>query len=107
MCYFDFMSNLTKRDIVIRLSNETGIKQKEVLAVFQGALDIILEALAEDRKVELRNFGIFAAVVRKQRIGRNPKKPLNEVVIPEHKSVKFRSGKLLKKMFKPKIQKLA
>lgn len=95
------MSNLTKRDIVIRLSNQTGFNQKEVLTIFQGALDIILEALVEDRKVELRNFGVFAAVTRKRRIGRNPKKPENEVVIPEHKAIRFKSGKLLKKIFKP------
>lgn len=97
------MSNLTKRDIVMRLSNETGINQKEVLRIFQGALDIIMEALVESRNVELRNFGVFTCVTRKQRIGRNPKKPEKDIVIPEHVSIRFKSGKLLKQMFKPEI----
>jgi nucleoid DNA-binding protein len=63
---------MTKRDIVVRISNETGLVQQQVLDVVQRTLDYIAEAVAHGRKVELRNFGVFEVKIRKARIGRNP-----------------------------------
>jgi nucleoid DNA-binding protein len=84
---------LTKRDLVIRISNETGLVQQQVLDVVQKTLDYIAEALAKGDKVELRNFGVFEVKVRKARIGRNPNKPQTDVPIPERSVVKFKPGK--------------
>ena len=39
---------LTKRDLVIRISEETGIVQQKVLDVVQKTLDYISEALANN-----------------------------------------------------------
>jgi nucleoid DNA-binding protein len=84
---------LTKRDLVIRISNETGLIQQQVLDVVQKTLDYIAEALAKGDKVELRNFGVFEVKVRKARIGRNPNSPETDVPIPERSVVKFKPGK--------------
>ena len=84
---------LTKRDLVIRISDETGIIQQQVLKVVQKTLDHIAEALAKGDKVELRNFGVFEVKVRKARIGRNPNAPETDVPIPERSVVKFKPGK--------------
>ena len=84
---------LTKRDLVIRISNETGLIQQQVLDVLQKTLDYIAEALAKGDKVELRNFGVFEVKVRKARIGRNPNAPETDVPIPERAVVKFKPGK--------------
>src|SRR5947208_995828 len=84
---------LTKRDLVIRISNETGLIQQQVLDVLQKTLDYIAEALAKGYKVELRNFGVFEVKVRKARIGRNPNAPETDVPIPERAVVKFKPGK--------------
>ncbi len=84
---------LTKRDLVIRISNETGLVQQQVLDVVQKTLDYIAEALAKGDKVELRNFGVFEVKVRKARIGRNPNAPAADVPIPERAVVKFKPGK--------------
>jgi nucleoid DNA-binding protein len=84
---------LTKRDLVIRISNETGLIQQQVLDVLQKTLDYIAEALAKGDKVELRNFGVFEVKVRKARIGRNPNAPETDVPIPERSVVKFKPGK--------------
>ena len=54
---------LTKRDLVIRISEETGLIQQEVLDVIQKTLDYISQALANGDKVELRNFGVFEVKV--------------------------------------------
>ncbi len=84
---------LTKRDIVIRISEETGLIQTQVFDVVQKTLDHIAEALAKGDKVELRNFGVFDVKIRKARVGRNPNKPETDVPIPARAMVKFKAGK--------------
>ena len=84
---------LTKRDIVVRISEETGMIQSQVFEVVQKTLDQIAEALAKGDKVELRNFGVFDVKIRKARVGRNPNKPETDVPIPARSMVKFKAGK--------------
>ena len=84
---------LTKRDLVTRISNETGLVQQQVLDIVQKTLDHIAEALAKGDKVELRNFGVFEVKIRKARVGRNPNAPETDVPIPARSVVKFKSGK--------------
>lgn len=84
---------LTKRDLVTRISNETGLVQQQVLDVVQKTLDYIAEALSKGDKVELRNFGVFEVKIRKARVGRNPNAPETDVPIPERCVVKFKPGK--------------
>lgn len=87
---------MTKRDLVVRISKETGIIQQDVHAIIQKTLDYVTEALAKGEHVEFRDFGVFEICVRKSRIGRNPNKPEHVVRIPERKVVKFKSGKKMK-----------
>jgi nucleoid DNA-binding protein len=84
---------MTKRDLVIRIANETGLVQQQVLDVVQKTLDYIAQAVSEGRTVELRNFGVFEVKVRKARIGRNPNSPETDVPIPSRAVVKFKPGK--------------
>ncbi len=87
---------MTKRDLVMRIAEETGLIQQDVYAVIQKSLDYIIEALDEGDTVEFRNFGVFEVRERKQRIGRNPNKPENVVTIPARKVVKFKPGKIMR-----------
>jgi nucleoid DNA-binding protein len=84
---------MTKRDLVIRISEETKLNQQQVLEVIQKTLDYIADALARNQKVELRNFGVFEVKIRKARIGRNPNAPSADVRIPPRAVVKFKPGK--------------
>lgn len=84
---------LTKRDLVVRISDETALVQQQVFDVVQKTLDYISEALARGDKVELRNFGVFEVKVRKARVGRNPNSPETDVAIPQRAMVKFKAGK--------------
>lgn len=84
---------MTKRDLVLRISNETNLSQQEVLKVVQKTLNYITEALAKEDTVELRDFGVFEVKVRKARIGRNPNAPAHDVPIPPRAVVKFKAGK--------------
>lgn len=90
------MANLTKRDLVVRISNETGMVQQDVLNVIQRTLDHLTESLARGQAVELRNFGVFEVKLRKARVGRNPNRPEHDVPIPPRAVVKFKAGKEMK-----------
>jgi nucleoid DNA-binding protein len=90
------MANLTKRDLVVSISEKTGLIQQDVFSVVQLTLDGITEALANGQGVELREFGVFRTILTKQRVGRNPKKPDQDVVIPPRAIVKFKAGKIMR-----------
>ncbi len=77
---------MTKRDLVMRIAEETGIVQQDVFSVVQKSLDYIIESLDNGETVEFRNFGVFEVRERKQRIGRNPNRPENVVTIPARKA---------------------
>ncbi len=84
---------MTKRELVVLISEETGMVQQQVLDVVQKILDHICDTLADGKSVELRNFGVFEVRVRKARIGRNPNQPETDVPIPKRAVVKFKPGK--------------
>jgi nucleoid DNA-binding protein len=83
--------NMTKRDIVLKVAEQTGLKQVDVKLTVQKTLDYIVESLASEKTIELRNFGIFKVKKRKPRKGRNPKTG-EEVPVPERKVVVFKPG---------------
>ncbi len=91
---------MTKRDLVVRISKDTGLIQQDVFTVLQKTLDYIVAALAKGDNVEFRNFGVFEVRVRKSRIGRNPNKPSHVVTIPTRKVVKFKMGRIMKARIK-------
>jgi len=90
------MANLTKRDLVVKISGETGMGQQHVFDVIQKSLDYITDALARGDSVQLRNFGIFEVRLSKLRIGRNPRVVGSSIVIPARAIVKFKNGKIMR-----------
>ena len=87
---------MTKKDIVLRVATETGLKQLDVKRVVQRSLDAITEALSKGETVELRNFGIFKVKSRKGRTGRNPRTG-EKVPVPAKRVVTFKPGLVMKK----------
>ena len=90
------MAKLTKRDIVVAISNQTGMVQHQVFEVVQRTLDHITNSLANNVAVELRNFGVFQPRLTKPRVGRNPNQPGSRFAIPARAAVKFKMGKIMK-----------
>ena len=87
---------MTKRDLVVRIAAETGLSQQYVMAIIQKTLDYVTESLVGGENIEFRDFGVFEVITRKSRIGRNPHKPEDTVIIPERRVVKFKPGKEMK-----------
>lgn len=90
------MATITKRDLVVRISNATGQTQQEVFDVVQSFISEITTSLSSNDDVVLRNFGAFQVTKTKPKIGRNPNKPEAAVPIPARAVVKFKPGKELK-----------
>ena len=86
---------MTKKDIVIKVSNDTNLTQIDVKKIVQRTLDVIVESLERGETVELRNFGVFKVKNRRGRVGRNPRTG-EEVSVPEKRVVVFKPGLILK-----------
>ncbi len=77
--------------MILKVSDATNLKQVDVKRVVQKTFDCIVEALARQEKIELRNFGVFKVKQRKSRTGRNPR--TNQVIpVPPRKVVVFKAG---------------
>ncbi len=71
--------------------------QHQVFDVIQKTLDHITTALSTGQDVELRNFGVFQVRLSKARVGRNPNIPGSNFAIPPRATVKFKSGKIMRR----------
>lgn len=86
----------TRRDISTVISKTYNIPQALAYQIIDTTFEALLANLIENGHVELRGFGVFEVVQRKGRKGRNPKKPEDEVWIPERKSIRFKASRLLR-----------
>lgn len=103
------MLTVTKRNLVINITNKLGlegteIRQQDVQAVVQTLIEEITDALAQGNQVVLRNFGSFEIREMKAKIGRNPKDPGKTVPIPARAAVKFKPGKEMKEKVATTLQ---
>lgn len=94
------MVTITKRELVQRIAEKTGVQQINAKEVIQSFLDEIINELAKGNRLEFRDFGVFEPKSKAHRIARNPRTG-EKVEVPEKTTVKFKVGRLMKK----KIQK--
>jgi len=85
----------TKRDLVNRIAEKTGVKQVLVKAVVQQALDEITAELAKGNRLEFRDFGVFDTKPTPARTAQNPK-TLEKVEVPAKRRVVFKPGRLIR-----------
>ena len=90
------MATITKRDLVIELSNKCGLTQNQVINILDELLEGMVGHLAKGDVVALRKFGTFDVRVAQPRVGRNPSDPREEYPIPARAQVRFRVGRELK-----------
>jgi len=83
---------VTKKEIVKTISDEIGLTQLKTKEIVQKTFDAIVETLVEDRRIELRNFGVFEVKKRAARKARNPRTG-EKVFVPEKFVVTFKPGK--------------
>ncbi len=83
---------VTKKEIVKAISDEIGMTQLKTKEIVQKTFDAIVETLIQDRRIELRNFGVFEVKKRAARKARNPRTG-DKVFVPEKYVVTFKPGK--------------
>ncbi|MDG2022701.1 MAG: HU family DNA-binding protein [Phycisphaerales bacterium] len=85
----------TKKEIVDRIAAETNQSRSEVKRTIQAFLDEVIEELGRGHRLEFRDFGVFEIRERAARRAQNPK-TMEQVEIPARKTVKFKTGRLMK-----------
>ena len=83
---------MTKKEIVKTISEEIGLTQLKTKEIVQKTFDAIVEALVEEGRIELRNFGVFEVKKRAARKARNPRTG-DKVFVQEKYVVTFKPGK--------------
>lgn len=94
----DAKGTITKKTLIHLISQEKEISPRDVRHVVQAFLDKMTDFLAEGHRLEFRDFGVFEIVERKQKIGRNPKRADEPIIIPERKVVKYTPGKKMREL---------
>lgn len=85
----------TKKELVDRVADLTGNKRVVVKKIVQTFLDQIINELGKGNRLEFRDFGVFETKQRAARMAQNPK-TLERVRVPAKRSVKFKTGRLMK-----------
>ena len=94
----------TKKEIVAAVAEKLNITLLEAREVVQNVLDTIAETLVEERRIELRNFGVFEIKKRAARNARNPKTGAS-VKVKEKPVATFKAGKTLTEAIQSKKKK--
>ena len=94
---------MNKADLIAKLAPKLNINQDEARVVLNSVLEVITEALVEEKNVRLVDFGTFSVKQRPERMGRNPKTG-EKLKIEAKEIVTFKQGKALGEQFtvKPK-----
>jgi len=83
---------VTKKEIVKAISEEIGMTQLKTKEIVQKTFDAIVKTLIAEKRIELRNFGVFEVKKRAARKARNPRTGA-KVFVPEKFVVTFKPGK--------------
>jgi integration host factor subunit beta len=83
---------VTKKDIVKAISEQIGMTQLKTKEIVQQTFDAIIDTLVRERRIELRNFGVFEVKKRAARKARNPRTG-ERVEVAEKFVVTFKPGK--------------
>ncbi len=89
------MATVTKKELIDRIAEKTQAKRVVVKRIVQSFLDEVVDELADDNRMEFRDFGVFETRKRAARVAQNPT-ALERVEVPAKRTVKFKMGRLMK-----------
>lgn len=92
---------INKRDLAKKLSQKTLLSIKESSQIIEQLFETIAEELSGGEEVSIVNFGKFTLYKQKPRPVRNPK-TMQEMVLDEFLSVKFKPSIYIKNKVKNK-----
>jgi len=83
---------MTKADIVLKISEKTGIEKLTVQTTVEEFMKTVRKSLEEGDNVYLRGFGSFVVKRRAEKTGRNISKNTT-IIIPAHNIPSFKPAK--------------
>ena len=86
------MARVIKKELIVEVSNKTGLKHSDVSLVIEEFLATITNHLGDGRAVALRDFGTLDLRVSRRKLGRNPRRPETPIHIPDKHVVRFKPG---------------
>lgn len=87
---------MNKTELIKKVAEETGAKQTEVQTIVNSFLDVVVDEMSAGNKVTITGFGTFEAKKCKERMGRNPRNPEEQIPIPAQNRPSFKPSKVLK-----------
>jgi DNA-binding protein HU-beta len=87
-----------KNDIINAAAQAAGVPRPKATQAVETIIDALRQALSRGQRIELRGFGVLLVKPRKRGIGRNPKRPSEEVQIPPGFTIRLKPGKELRDM---------
>ncbi|MDP6539587.1 MAG: HU family DNA-binding protein [Planctomycetota bacterium] len=88
-------TTVTKKELIHRISDDTGLTKVVVKDVLQRFLDEIITELERGHRLEFREFGVFEVRKRSARRAQNPR-TLEKVDVQAKRVVKFKVGRLMR-----------
>ena len=90
---------MTKKEMAYAIAKETGLTQIVVKDIMQRLFDGIINTLEKERRIELRNFGVFEVRRRNPRKARNPRTG-EKLMVPAKLVVTFKPGREMEEKVK-------
>ena len=86
---------MNKTELIAAVAEKSGLTKKDADNAVNAMLDVIVETLSKEEKVQIVGFGAFEVKERPARKARNPKTG-EEIQIGARRSPMFKPGKALK-----------
>ncbi len=90
-----FKNNIGKKELISDLKNIFGTSTSNVSKITDDIIDTVILILKDKKKVNIKNFGSFNIVFKKEREGRNPKNQ-QKFNITSRNSISFKASSLLR-----------
>tara|TARA_A100000164_G_C21594393_1_gene624408 strand:- start:279 stop:581 length:303 start_codon:yes stop_codon:yes gene_type:complete len=87
--------NLGKKEITNSLKSTLGFSSNTLQKIIDDIIDVVIDILIKQKKVNIKNLGSLNIVYKNQRKGRNPKTK-EEFDISSRNTIKFKPSSLLK-----------
>lgn len=89
------MATVTKKDLMLNVSDKTQENIVIVQDVVHALFDEVIDQLGQGNRIELRDFGVFSFKKRAPRTGHNPR-TLEKVQVSAKVVVSFKMGKRMR-----------
>ncbi len=99
------MKNVTKKELVNRISEKTGFSYIDVKLTVESFIETIKESLSSGKNVEIRGFGRFKLRQRMPRRARNPRTG-ETVQVERGFKTRFEASEVLLRRLNPRDSKL-